>query len=974
MDENLRFILTILMPVAATLLFALLGRFTVFGKIGRLPRQLIIGAVFAASAIIATQWGLEGSDSVINVRDASPICAAFAFGPVPGVISAVAGGAYRLLAAVLWQKGVFSVAACSASTVLIGVAAAFIPKLLRLDRKPSLFFVMLFSVLSETTHMLLIFLTNIDNTPTAYKAVSSCILPMILLTTLISAVSYALALIIGGNRRDLFVKRERRGISDVMERIVVLGMLVAFLFTSIFTLIMQTNSSVSRTKSMLEAQLDTFMSQIGDACYSGIFSDIINIIYFTEDGSVDSITGLISQKKPNDLNGDGITDEEDITELLSIYSMMAGFDEVDLISKDKKIIHSSSPEQIGKTYENEAFYSKVEANEEYIETEVPNGSSYACAGVTLNGTDGVLSGTTCARFLYTEEKLAETIRQYIFSSPDTFRFGNAGVMFVLTKDESDDDNYFVIKPLNTPTSDDLPDYVTFFDPEKYAPGEFTQVEYNGETEFMIYTEKYGMYCLAMLDKETALLGGKISIMIFTLMETVLFAVVSLILYFGIQINIIKNINRVNSDLGRICGGDLDVTVNVDSTTEFSELSGDINSTVGTLKRYIEAESKRIDDELALARTIQTSSLPRVFPPFPDRGEFDIYAKMITAKKVGGDFYDFFFTDNDSLAFLIADVSGKGIPAALFMMTARVTIKNIAMQRKPIDEVFESANKQLCETNTSKMFVTAWMGILNTVTGELKYVNAGHNPPLLYQNGSCKYLKGRTGFVLAGLKKSRYEYKTIQLSKGDRILLYTDGVTEAKNQNGEFYGEDRLLNLMNGSGETGPKEICGSVIDDVDEFSSGCEQADDITVLSVCYRGSDKAPNEERRFGAEPENTSKAIAYVFETIIRNGCPETTANLFRICTDEIFSNIAKYAYPEPGGEALIQITTSAEKIMVSFTDSGVPFNPLKYMNRELNLPAAKRKPGGLGIHLVKKLMDETTYSGDNEKNKLTIVKYL
>ena len=973
MNSTLKFILTILMPVAATLLFALLERYTNFGRLSKPLRNLIIGAVFAVSAVFATQWGLEGTDSVLNVRDVSPICASFAFGPVSGVISAVAGGAYRFLSAIWWNKGEFSATACSISTVMIGIAAAFIPKLLRFSRKPSLFFVTLFSVLAETAHMLLVFLTNMNNITTAYRAVSSCVLPMILLTTLTSAVSYALALIVSGNRRDLFVSRDRRGISDVMEHIVVLGMLVAYLFTSVFTFIMQTNSSVSRTESMLDSQLDSFMSQISDACYSGVYSDIARITYFTGDGYMEPMTNM-REESIEDLNGDGVTDEEDITELLSLYGSVSGFDEIDLISQDKTVIHSSNSEQIGKTYDNEAFYTELESKGEYVETEVPDGGQYAYAGITLNGNGGLLNKISYARFLYTEEKLREAVRQYIYGSPDTFRFGNAGAMLVLDRDENDESRFIVVKPLTVSYHEELPDSVTFFDPEKYEPDEFTEVEYNGETQYMIYSEKYSMYFLAMLNKEVALLGGRISILIFMLMETVIFAVVSLIVYCGIRKFIIKNINKVNSGLGRICGGDLDVTIDVHATTEFTELSEDINLTVGTLKKYIEAEAKRIDDELALARTIQTNALPRVFPPFPGHRELDIFAKMIPAKEVGGDFYDFYFTGSNSLAFLIADVSGKGIPAALFMMTARTTLKNIAMQGKPLNEVFETANKQLCETNPSKMFITAWMGMLNIDTGELQYVNAGHNPPLIFRSGKYEYLKGRTGFVLAAMKKSRYESRSLTLSAGDRVMLYTDGVTEAKNKEGAFYGEERLQALLNGAGLSTPKDICDSVVANVDGFASGCEQADDITVLSLCYYGSGKATVSERRFDAKPECTADAIGYVNDTLIQGGCTKATANLFRVCTDEIFSNIVKYAYPDGDGEATIRIELNDDKATVCFIDRGTPFDPLKYMNSMLSLPAKKRKPGGLGIHIVKKLMDETTYSDENGENRLTLVKYL
>ena len=973
MNEMLKFILTIIMPIAVTLLFTLLERFTSFGKVKNPLRHIVIGACFAVSAVFATLWGLESGSSVLNVRDASPICASFAFGAVPGIISAVIGGAFRFLSAVWWHKGEFSAVACSISTVSIGIIAAFMPKMLLRGRKPSLLFAALFCVLAETAHMLLIFLMNINDSVAAYKAVSSCILPMILLTTLIATVSYGIALTVGGNRIDLFVSRDRLSISDVMERIVIIGMVIAYIFTGVFTYIMQMNSSVSRSENMLYSQLESYMSQIDDACYSGIENDIIKIAYYNSGDSPMPLND-ISAENINDFDGDGKLSEADFTELLSIYSMAQGFEEIDLISKDKIIIHSSEKSRIGQSFGNEAFYSGLDEGKSKIEIEVPEDSEYACAGIMLSAHEGLMSDVRYIRFLYTEIKLNETIREYIYESAEAFRFGNAGVMLVLSRDNTDESRLLTVKPINVPSHEELPEAVTFFDPEKYEPMSFSEIEYNGDTQYLIYTEKNELYFLAMLNKDIALLGGRISITIFVLMEAVIFAVVSLFLYYGIRRNIIKNINRVNSDLGRICDGDLDVKIDVDATTEFSELSKDINLTVGTLKKYIEAEAKRIDDELALARTIQTSSLPGVFPPFPGHKEFDIFASMIPAKEVGGDFYDFYFTENGKLAFLIADVSGKGIPAALFMMTARTALKNIAMQGKPIDEVFDAANRLLCEANPSNMFVTAWMGMLNIDNGELQYVNAGHNPPLIFRNGKYEYLKGRTGFVLAALKKSRYKSKSLTLTPGDRVFLYTDGVTEAKSKDNAFYGEDRLIGLLNGSDLSEPKAVCDLAVADVNAFASGCEQADDITVLSLCYHGGDNALKAERSFKAVRESTPEAIAFVFKTLTGSGCPEMTANRFRVCTDEVFSNIVKYAYPDGEGEAAIRIEVTEKKVTVRFTDKGTPFDPLKYKNSEIGLPANKRSPGRLGIFLVKKLMDETLYSDENGENRLTLIKYL
>ena len=242
-------------------------------------------------------------------------------------------------------------------------------------------------------------------------------------------------------------------------------------------------------------------------------------------------------------------------------------------------------------------------------------------------------------------------------------------------------------------------------------------------------------------------------------------------------------------------------MDVRSHVEFEDLSDDINFTVDTLKRYIADAAARIDAELAFAKAIQHSALPSVFPPYPNRKEFDIWATMHTAKEVGGDFYDFYFVDDDTLAFLVADVSGKGIPAAMFMMQSKTLLKSCAESGMSVEEVFTNANAKLCEGNEADMFVTAWMGYLNLKTGLLTFANAGHNPPLVkHADGSFSYLKSRAGFVLAGMDSVRYRKNELQLEPGDVLYLYTDGVTEANNSGNELYSEERLLSLLNAQEE------------------------------------------------------------------------------------------------------------------------------------------------------------------------------
>ena len=251
---------------------------------------------------------------------------------------------------------------------------------------------------------------------------------------------------------------------------------------------------------------------------------------------------------------------------------------------------------------------------------------------------------------------------------------------------------------------------------------------------------------------------------------------------------------------------------------------------------ITAEKERIGAELNVATQIQADMLPRIFPAFPERKEFDIYATMNPAKEVGGDFYDFFLIDEDHLAVVIADVSGKGVPAALFMVIAKTLIKNHAQNRETPGSVFTQTNAQLCEGNDAGLFVTAWMGVLEISTGQFVYVNAGHNPPQLkHAGGGYEWLKSRPGFVLAGMEGIRYRENSLQMEPGDCLYLYTDGVTEATNEKQELFGEIRLQTVLNETPDLPVDRLLQKVKQSIDTFAGEAEQFDDITMLGLEYK-------------------------------------------------------------------------------------------------------------------------------------------
>lgn len=308
----------------------------------------------------------------------------------------------------------------------------------------------------------------------------------------------------------------------------------------------------------------------------------------------------------------------------------------------------------------------------------------------------------------------------------------------------------------------------------------------------------------------------------------------------------KKIGAVNTTLGKIKAGDLDEKVDVRSAREFESLSDDINSMVDRLKGYIAEAEARIDADLAVAKEIQQSALPYIFPPYPEHREFELYATMTAAKVVGGDFHDFYMLDDNTLGFLIADVSGKSIPGAMFMMRAESVIKSPAESGMSAEEVFCEANNSLCSNNEAEMFVTAWLGYLELDTGIVHVANAGHNPPLLISSGCAEYVSMKPGLMLGAMEDIPYAEQQLRLRPGDMLFLYTDGVTEAMNNEENLYGEERLKSILSfgfnepaDEGDGVAAAVCRRVYNDVQSFSDGAEQSDDITMLCLKYVGRDK---------------------------------------------------------------------------------------------------------------------------------------
>ena len=323
------------------------------------------------------------------------------------------------------------------------------------------------------------------------------------------------------------------------------------------------------------------------------------------------------------------------------------------------------------------------------------------------------------------------------------------------------------------------------------------------------------------------------------------SVAILMCFFFVKKRIVNPINKIR-DVSKTMVENLEneesIQVTVQTGNEIEELFDSFKQMYGDVREYISklgvvtAEKERIGAELDVAKHIQASMLPCIFPAFPDRGEIDIYATMEPAKEVGGDFYDFFMVDDRHLAIVMADVSGKGVPAALFMVIGKTLIKDHTTPGRDLGKVFTEVNDLLCESNSEELFITAFEGVLDLETGEFVYVNAGHEMPFISKaGGDFEPYKIRAGFVLAGMEGMKYRAGSMTLEPGDKIFQYTDGVTEATNVNNELYGMQRLGQILNKVKNGTPHEILPAIKNDIDEFVGEAEQFDDITMLCLEYK-------------------------------------------------------------------------------------------------------------------------------------------
>ena len=942
----MKLLVPILLNCLFVAIFYLLEKRTGFRSINSIAKQILIGLVFGGLSAFASGYGVEILGTVANVRDAAPLCAGLIFGGPAGLISGFVGGLYRFFS-VYWGGGEYTRIACTLSTMLAGVIAAVLRRYMFDNKRPTWSYGVFITVVCEVLHMLMIFFTNMSDSSYAFEFVKGATIPMILGNSFAVGISLLTVTLFNHDGKTNGKVNER--ISQTFQRRLLVLIVIACVITSTYTYFLQSGMAEIETKEIFTSAINDVIADVRGKSDENLLQITENIRSEYENNNTVSLDALAKKYNVTEINivaSDGVITASTTEELVGIFNMNS-------------------------TEQSKEFMVLTGEKTEFVQMYSPQGYD----GVTMRKYAGVsLSDGGFIQVGYDADQFHDTLDDFVVEVTQNRHVGSIGFVAVC------DENLNLVT--DTKRNGKHISTIGITPDEAMLGGKAASQLYktnviNDETDFSeeyiyVFTFVEGYCIIAAMPVAEAMLMRDASLYTSIFMLILIFAALFIFIYFLIKKVIINNLQKINSTLSEITGGNLNVKVDVRSNAEFSSLSDDINSTVSTLKRYIGEAAARIDKELEYAKQIQLSALPS---NFPDKENYAIYAQMIAAKEVGGDFYDFYSLDDDTVLFLAADVSGKGIPAAMFMMTAKTIIRDLAERGLSVDEIFTIANDKLCENNESGMFVTAWMGKINLKTGTVSFANAGHNPPVVvHSNGECEYLKSRSGFVLAGMEGMRYRANEMTLKQGDRIFLYTDGVTEATDVNESLYGEDRLLSYINKNKSLKAEALLSGLKEDIDLFAGDAPQFDDITMLIFDYKKKEGVAMKEKVFSAKNDALTEVISFTEECLEEFGCDMKNSMAICVAVEEIFVNIASYAYGESAGKAALCFSfDKTERLMtLVISDEGVPFNPLEREEPDITLSAADREIGGLGIFITKKTMDTIAYSYENGKNILTMTK--
>ncbi len=828
-------ILEALLVVLATIIFKVLNYKTKFKDLSYWTKQAIYALVFASIAIAATEIS-SAIDGLNNTRDAGPIVAGFFFGAPAGIAAGIIAGLERLITGFYISTRMYTNVACSIATMLAGCLAALLRVTTKKGRKIHIVTACTLALVIEIIHMLLIYVTHTEDLQRVITIYRTVVGPMTIANFLAVLLAGLSDLLLDRyfNHQKLFVKLKDSQMSGVIQQTTLIIAVLTFAAGFISINSIQDKISLENIESILSSESKN-ASDKGKSLVNyqlGAYANKINKNYDSESSNFAQLF--------KDLN-----DSHDI-------NCCEGY-VIDDNGDEKRVIDGS--ENVKEKFPQISGDSKPKLEDiddrgifkEIIDIKIPSGAT------NFNVTDGFRYSYvdyddkkeviySVAKFDYTYYALALDVSQagdcvkaqspfilnnQAYETGSTVLLDYGGGFIAST---AGNDKRLEIKPEDIGILWDI----------SANSGKLVKINIHNREFYVIayMDENIGMYCYSLVESDEAELPARVSKYSSSFLFIISVGLIFLVANALIDRLVVRKMEKVGEALDQISGNNLDTKVDVRGFEEFNKLTNGINQTVDRLKGYVEDEKKRINKDLEFAKSIQHGTLPY---RFPTTDNYDLSADMVTAKVVGGDFYDFLPLPNDRLFFLIADVSGKGVPAAMFMMRAEALIKSLVQSSDiPLDKAVTMANNELCANNDAQMFVTCWCAILDVKSGHVDFVNAGHNPPLIKRkNGKFAEIVEKKNFVLAAMPGIPYKKESFDLKPGDEVFLYTDGVTEATDKKQQLYGMPRLLQFMNKFKYNSSKDMINGVLHQLDEFQKGVDQADDITMLMIRYKPNKK---------------------------------------------------------------------------------------------------------------------------------------
>ena len=775
------------------------------GRKLRLSARLLIGVIYGLCAVLSTHFGVDYVNMMLNVRDMGPLSAGLFFDPVSGIVAGLVGGIERYIAGTYWGVGSYTRIACSVSTCLAGFVAAAMHIFIFKRKKPSPMYAFFMGAVMEVFHMYVVFITHRNDMAMAFYVVKICAPPMIVFTGLGMAASSVALKICAKEWRNPFrrVSEEEIPVSQRFQFWLFAVTFAILAFNLAFSFAMQTQTAEQSAR-------DTLVAVSGDIrqTYAELHETSQSSRALAENAAR---TDAMAVAEAIDHSG-GIpnADEAFLERMRGILNLVS----VTVVNGEGEAVAEAGE---SKVYPNLISGLMQEGVESYA---VNATASRMAAGARCGGgAVQVVMDTNSLATALNLSGLNDSLSYFHVGSEGSFDLiRNSGIITVgdhkgwsLTTDD--------MKKLGAQQEG------VCFQARLFGSDSLCRIERLDDALTLLtrlpVTEVYANRDAQAYETAMA--------------DIILFAVIYVLISLLVQSIVVNNLEMVNASLDRITNGNLDEVVSVRNSSEFASLSNDINQTVSVLKGYIEAAEKRIEQELEFARTIQESALPKNFT-FP-RSDFELYATMDPAKEVGGDFYDFFFVGQNRLALVIADVSGKGIPAALFMMRAKTAIRGLAESGSSPAEILYKANNTLCEGNDAEMFVTVWLGIIDLASGRMMCANAGHEyPALMRAGGDYELLRDKHGLALAAMEGMKFREYELRMDPGDRLFVYTDGIPEAIDEKVEQYGPERLVRVLNTVKSAPMVDALPAVRRDIADFVGNADQFDDITMIGFAYYG------------------------------------------------------------------------------------------------------------------------------------------